>query len=329
MDLRMTKDRRLSLAVWRYDRTEAFYDGRVGISGYDLDLIDAPLEELFLRAFTGAEFDLAELSFSNFLRLSLAGECPYLGLPIFPSRSFRHGVFYVRDDGRIREPADLVGRRVGVREYSMTAALAARGALRDHYGIASDRIQWVMGDVDKKERDEIVLPRLFKDLSIEVAQDGALLCDMLRDGRIDAILAYKPIADFQNGNGVRRLIADYARAEADYFRATGIFPIMHLVGIRRDVASADPALAGKVVAAFKQAQALANENLWTEQALKISLPWVGEELRRTVEIMGRDYWPSGFEKNRAVIARMTDWSFEDGLIPRKPAPEELFISDGL
>ncbi|WP_441278343.1 ABC transporter substrate-binding protein [Tardiphaga sp. 172_B4_N1_3] len=325
----MTKDRSLSLAVWRYDRTEAFYDGRVGISGYDLELIDAPLEELFSRAFVGGEFDLAELSFSNFLRFSMAGKCPYLGLPIFPSRSFRHGVFYVRDDGRICEPADLIGRKVGLREYSMTAALAARGALRDHYGITSDQIKWVMGDVDKRERDEIVLPQLFKEMPIEIAPDGVLLRDMLRDGRIDAILAYKPIDDFQAGNGVRRLIADHARAEADYFRATGVFPIMHLVGIRRDIASADPGLAERVVGAFEEAQRLANENLWTEQALKISLPWVGEELRRTVEIMGSDYWPSGLEKNRAVIERMTEWSYEDGLIPRRPMPEELFVSDTL
>jgi 4,5-dihydroxyphthalate decarboxylase len=117
---------------------------------------------------------------------------------------------------------------------------------------------------------------------------------------------------------------NHAEAEADYFRKTGIFPIMHLLGIRRDVAAADPSLAGKVVAAFGKAQALANEDLWSEQVLKISLPWVGEELRRTVDIMGPDYWPSGLEKNRDVLTRMIEWSFEDGLIPRRPALEELF-----
>src|SRR5690606_36707517 len=147
------------------------------------------------------------------------------GLPIFPSRGFRHGEFYVRDDGTERSTSDLAGRREGVREYSVTAALAARGELRDDFGVSPDTCHWVMGDVDEKERDEIRLPRLFKPVSIEAVTDGSLLSEMLLVGSIDAILAYKPIEPFKNGSRLRRLISDHAKAEAAYFSKTGVFPI--------------------------------------------------------------------------------------------------------
>ncbi len=141
------RQERLTVAVWRYDRTQALYDGRVTLKNPDMELIDAPPEEIFSRALGHAEFHVSELSFSNFLRLTVAGKCAYLGIPVFPSRSFRHGAFYVRKGAGISGPEDLVGKKVGVREYSMTAALAARGALRDQFGVRSDQNQWVMGDV--------------------------------------------------------------------------------------------------------------------------------------------------------------------------------------
>jgi len=319
---------KLSLAVWRYDRTQAFYDRRVGVEGYELELIDAPLEDMFSRAFEGAEFDVTELSFSNYLRLSAVGKCAYIGLPVFPSRSFRHGAFYVRDDGSVTSPADLVGKRVGVREYSMTAALAARGALRDHYGVEGASIHWVMGDVDHKERDTIVLPTLHRPISIEVAPEGALLGDMLLDGRLDAVLAYKPLEAFREGRGVRRLIADHAAAEAEYFQKTGIFPVMHLMAVRKDVVAAAPELAGRLVAAFAAAQQLATEDLFTEQALKIGLPWIAEEVKRTIAIMGADFWPNGLDANRRVLERMISWSHADGMIAEKPALDSLFLDPG-
>jgi 4,5-dihydroxyphthalate decarboxylase len=141
----MSENKPVTIGTWRYDRTEAIYDGRVGLGGRPFELVDAPLEEIFVRAFTKAEFDVSELSFSNYLRLSVAGQCPYIGIPVFPSRSFRHGAFYIRTDAGIAEPKDLIGRRIGVREFSMTAALAARGALRDQFGIKAEDLHWVMG----------------------------------------------------------------------------------------------------------------------------------------------------------------------------------------
>jgi 4,5-dihydroxyphthalate decarboxylase len=316
----------ITMAVWRYDRTQALYDGRVRIPGRQLNLIDAPLEEIFARAFGSAEFDVSELSFSNYLRLSVDGNCPYVGVPVFPSRSFRHGAFFVRSDANIRSPADLVGKRIGVREYSMTAALAARGALRDQFNVRSEDVRWVMGDVDEKERDSIELPRLFRAIDIEIAPQGRLLSTMLLDGELDGILAYKPIAPFKAADPrVKRLFADPGAVEEEYFRQTRIFPIMHLVGIRRELVEQDPTLAGDVLQAFAAAQDIATQDLHLEQALKIGLPWLARELKRTVAIMGENYWPTGFAANRDVIARMIDWSFEDGLISSRVDPAKLFV----
>ena len=316
----------LSVATWRYDRTQAIYDGRIRMKTRSIELVDLPLEEIFARAFATGEFDVTELSLSNYLRLTIAGKCPYIGIPIFPSRSFRHGSFYIRKASKIARPEDLRGCRIGVREFSMTAALAARGALRDQYGVSSDEIHWIMGDVDEKERDAIELPQLFKEIDLTVAPDGRLLSEMLLAGQLDAILAYKPIDLFKRGDDrVARLFEDPAAAEETYFRKTGIFPIMHLMAVRKDIAAADTDLVRDVFEAFAKAQSYAMEDLHLEQALKVTLPWLSREVRRTIEVMGQDFWPTGFKANRAVLDRMIEWSFQDGMIPHKIEPESLFV----
>lgn len=317
----------LTLAVWRYDRTEALFDGRVEVKGFSVKIFDAPLEEIFSRAFDHGEFDVSELSFSNFLRSTVAGTCRYVGLPVFPSRSFRHGTFYVRDDDSVRKPEDLVGRRVGVREYSMTAALAARGALRDQFGVDTNRIQWIMGDVDQHERDVINLPQLHRQIDIQLAPKGKFLSKMLLDGDLDAVLAYKPISPFLDPKPrVRRLFEDHVAVEREYFAQSRIFPIMHVMGLRKDRADTTSAFGTAVYEALVEAHLLAIGDLSAEQALKISLPWLADELQRTIAVMGENFWPNGFAANRAVLARMIEWSHADGLIARIPAPEELFLS---
>lgn len=324
----MANELPLKVAVWRYDRTQALFDGRISLPNRRWDLLDAPLEEIFSRAFEQGEFDVSELSFSNYLRLSVAGKCPYIGIPVFPSRSFRHAAFYVRKGAGIESPRDLVGRRVGVREYSMTAAVAARGALRDQFGVRSEDITWITGDIDHKERNEIKLPAMYKNVDLQVAPAGKLLETMLLDGEIDALVAYKPFAAFNAGDSrVARLFDDPMSVEETYFKEFGIFPIMHLMGIRRDVAEMEPGLARDVFDAFRRAQDFADADLNIEQALKISLPWLSREVRRTTEVMGTNYWSVGFKSNRKVIERMIEWSFEDGLIPSKIDASELFVRD--
>ena len=322
----MNNDTPLRIAVWRYDRTQALYDRRVGIPGRTVTMVDEPLEDIFAKAFTTAEYEVSELSFSNYLRMRVDGQCAYEGIPIFPSRSFRHGSFYVLVGETIRQPSELVGKRIGVREFSMTAALAARGALRDQFGVEPEQMTWVVGDVDHHERDTIPLPSLHRDIPIEVAPKGVFLNDMLLDGRLDAILAYKPIESALGTTPkARRLFEDTDVVEKEYFSKTGIFPVMHLIGLRKQDEQADPSLARAVYGAFSEAQRLASADLAYEQALKVGLPWLRQELERTVAIMGDDFWPCGFQANRRVIQAMIAWSFKDGLISRLIEPEELFL----
>jgi 4,5-dihydroxyphthalate decarboxylase len=322
----MGNSKPVSVAVWRYDRTQALYDGRVRLPNNEMELIDAPLEDIFSRAFEHAEFDVSELSFSNFLRLTAQGKCPYIGIPIFPSRSFRHSAFYVHADANITSPKDLIGRKVGVREYSMTAALAARGALRDQFGVKSEDIKWVTADMDEKEREHIALPTLYKNVDITIAEDR-LLNQMLLDREIDAMLVYKPPAGFKAGHPkILRLFPQPEAVEEQYFRETGVFPIMHLMGIRKDIASSNPNLARDVFNAFSAAQRFADDDLELEQALKISLPWLAQEVKRTKKIMGDRFWATGMAANRKVINRMIDWSFEDGLLSTRIDPEDLFAA---
>lgn len=318
----------LNIAVWRYDRTQALYDGRVRVGERDATMVDKPLEEIFSKAFTSAQYEVSELSLSNFMRARTDGTCAYLGIPIFPSRSFRHGSFYVRGDSKVRDPRDLIGKRIGVREYSMTAALAARGALRDQFGVEADQLHWVVGDVNEHERDAFPLPTLYKDVPIEAAAVGTFLDDLLLDGQLDAILAYKPIKSAVGPTAKsRRLFEDTAGVERDYFAMTGVFPIMHLVGVREQDAGEDPALVHDVYQAFSTAHELAAADLAYEQALKIGLPWLRQELERTRDVMGDNYWPNGFSANRKVLETMINWSFADGLISRPIAPEELFFGE--
>jgi len=314
-----------ALALWRYDRTQALFDGRVTVAGHDFEFLDLPLEEIFSRAFDHGEFDASELSFSNFLRATAAGTCRYRGMPTFPSRSFRHGTFYIKEGGTVRRPEDLIGKRVGVREYSMTAALAARGALRDQFGIDTSRIHWIMGDVDHHERDVIPLPKLYRSIDIAVAPSGKFLSDMLVGGELEAVLAYKPLAvALDPASGVRRLFQDHARIEKEYYAQTGIFPVMHLVGLRADHEH-DDGLARAIYDALVAAHDLAAQDLRAEQALKIMLPWLADEVKGTIATMGDDYWPNGLSANRSVLQRMIQWSFEDGLIAKPLDPDQLFL----
>ncbi len=316
-----------SIAVWDNDRTRALLDGRVTIEGCaPVWLYDMPIETMFSRALGQSEFDISELSFSNFMALTARGECDYIGLPIFPSRSFRHGAWFVNPASGIRVPADMKGRRIGVREYSMTAAVVARGIMADEYGVAASDVTWVMGDVDEVERSHIPLPSLPAGITVERAPEGRLLADMLVAGEIDALLAYKPPKLFLKGAaGIARLFPDYEALERAYAKRTGIFPVMHLMGIRKSLAEAQPWLATTLMAAFTKAKDMALADLAIVQALKVSLPWTAAEFERTKEALGDDYWPYGIAKNRAALDALAGWHHAQGLSPHKLRMEEMFF----
>lgn len=319
----------LSVAVAPYDRTLPLMAGLIPIEGVTPTFITAPLEEIFARAFDEQAFDVTELSFSNCLYLTATTGCPYVGLPVFPSRAFRHSAVYIRTDRGIRGPRDLAGRLVGVREYSMTAALVARGVLEDDFGLRASDVHWRYGPADSNDAQPIIRVRP-RDVDLEPLERGANLSDALADGALDAVVAYKPPKAFLKGHpNIRRLFVDYPAVEADYARRTGIFPIMHLIGIRRELVEQEPGLCLSVCRAFDAARRYAIERTNEAQAPFTSLPWAPAELARAESHLGDDYWRYGVEANRSAIEALCRYSFDQGIAPRRLMPEELFAPETL
>jgi len=315
----------ITIACWDYDRTRPLLDGRVTVEGCDATFLTMPIEEMFTRALTHGEFDVSELSFSNFMAQCDRGENAYTLIPVFPSRSFRHSAFFIRTDRGIKRPEDLKGRLVGVREYTMTAAVVARGILADEYGLGPEDIRWCMGDVDVRERDNIAAPALARDIEVTVAPDGKFLDSMLRSGEIDALLAYKPPPCFLgNTPNVGRLFPNYVRDEKAYYKKTGIFPIMHPVGVKTGLMKQHPWLAASLCTAFEKAKAIAMEHLRAVQALKIALPWLADAVGETEAIMGREFWPYGIDANRAALEALTRQAYEQGVTARRLTLKEMF-----
>lgn len=321
---------RLAVACADYDRTRPLIDGRVRVAGCDARIACLPHEDMFVRALTSAEFDVTEMSFGRFIASVAHGESAYFGLPVFLSRIFRHSAIYIRTDRGIRQPGDLKGRIFGVRNYANTASVVARGMLEDEYGVTAKDISWRVGDVDEVERSQIGVPKLPPGFDVKAVPPGRLLSEMLAAGDIDGLVDYQPPHCFVAGHrAVAQLFPDHVAAERDYFNRTRIFPIMHLVGVRRSLVEREPWIATSLYDAFSQAKRIATADLWSPGAVKITLPWISEEFVRTVALMGEDFWPYGIAANRAAIDSLVRYSYAQGLSPRRPALEELFAAAAL
>ena len=316
----------ISIAVGAYDRTAALLDGSIQVEGFNTQFVAGDLEEIFAQAFSSAPFEVTELSFSNFLISSARGTCPYIALPIFPSRSFRHSAIYVRSGAGINSPADLRGKRIGTREYSNTVSLVVRGILTDEYSFAPEANEWLIGDVDHVERQTIDRKNWpTNGVSIRAVQ-GRPLSSLLLAGDLDVLLSYSPPEHFGKDTSMGRLFPDWRRVEQDYFQRTHVFPVMHIMGIRKDVLAAHPTLSKALLDAFEKAKHVALAQLAVHQTLPIMLPWMTAEAEATEALMGKDFWQYGLEANRAVLETQIRWSFEQGLIPRRPALEEIFAA---
>ena len=314
-----------SIAVGAYDRTAALLDGSVKVEGFNTHFMTGNLEEMFAQAFTSAPFEVTELSFSNFLISSAHGTCPYIALPIFPSRSFRHSAIYVRSDAGITSPADLRGKRIGTREYSNTLSLVVRGILTDEYGFSPEANDWLIGDIDHVERQTIDSKNWPANAVSIQPIVGRTLSSLMMTGDLDALISYSPPEPFGRDASMLRLFPEWRAVEQNYFQRTTLFPIMHIMGIRRDVLAAHPTLAGALVQAFDQAKQLAQAQLDVHHALPVMLPWMTAELQTTQALMGQDFWKYGLEANRSTLETQIRWSFEQGLIPRRLALDEIFV----
>ncbi|MCK9508171.1 MAG: ABC transporter substrate-binding protein [Pigmentiphaga sp.] len=319
----------ITIATWDYDRVRPLIDGRVRVEGCEVSYLVMPVEECFHRAYFHQEFDVAEIGLSPFLIALSRGLAPYVALPAFLSRTFRHSAVYIRTDRGIERPADLRGKRVGVPEYQQSAALWARGFLNDDFGVRPDEMQWVQGgleQVGRKDKFPINVPDGFP-LSAQAEQS---LSALLASGELDAVISARAPSCFgRPGVPVQRLFPDYRAVEQDYFSRTGLFPLMHAVGVRNDRAAQYPWLAASVYKAFAQAKRIAEQDLQEVTALKIGLPWVTAELEATQQVMGENYWPYGVEPNRKALEAMTRYSYEQGLAVRKLSVEEIFAPSTL
>ncbi|GAC1659357.1 MAG: ABC transporter substrate-binding protein [Candidatus Elarobacter sp.] len=318
---------RLSLACWDYDRTRALMDGRVEVDGVDLIYHALPVEETFFRMMRHREFDAAELSLSSYL-ISTFRDDPFIAIPVFPSRSFRHSCVFVSGRSGIREPKDLIGKRVGVPEYQLTANVWIRGFLADEYGVPAAGVTYLAGGEETPGRIEKIALQLPPEIRIEPIGPTQTLAAMLADGEIDALYAPRKPSTY-GSHGVRRLWEDYVPTEREYYQRTGIFPIMHVVAIRREVYEANRWIATALFKAFKAAQMIAYESLQVTAALKTMLPWAVAEEERTRALMGPDFWPYGFAGNEHVLDVFTRYAVDQGLSPRKRDPRELFAPETL
>jgi len=313
----------LSLAVGPYDRTRALIDGSVQIDGVSVAGMTLSPEEIFFRAFRQAEFDICELSLSSFTLKTAQGNCPYVGVPAFVSRAFRHTAIYVRAD-RIKKPADLKGKRVGLPEYQLTANVWARAILEDDHGVKPSDIQWVRGGIEDADRPEKIAIKLPADVKLEDAPAGKSISRLLAEGAIDGFIAPRPPSLPKGTPHVGWLFADPVAAAKDYYKRTGIFPIMHLVGVRRELVERNPWLPGAVFKAFEQAKKAALDLLSDTSATKVTLPFVEERLIEARALMGEDFWSYGLEPNRKTLESFLKHHHAQGLSPRLVKPEELF-----
>jgi len=313
----------LSVAVGDYDRVRPLIDGAVSIDGVDATYMTLVPEEIFFRAFRHAEFDICELSMSSFTVKTAQGDNPYVGVPAFLSRAFRHTSIYVRTD-RIRAPADLKGRKVGLPEYQLTANVWARAFLEDDHGVKAADVIWVRGGIETAGRPEKIGLDLPKEIKIESAPEGATISQLLERGEIDGFMAPRPPAIAPGHPHVGWLFPDPTAAAKDYYRRTRIFPIMHMVGVRRTIAERHPWLPAAVLKAFAQAKAAALAKLGDTSATKVTLPFVEEQLKAARTLMGDDFWSYGVEPNRHVIETFLRHHHGQGLSPRRLAVEELF-----
>lgn len=315
---------RLSVAVGDYDRTRPLIDGDVRIDGVDGIFLKLSPEEIFFRAFRTEDFDICELSLSSYTVKTANGDCPYVGIPIFPSRAFRHTSIYINTDKGIEKPADLKGKRIGLAEYQLTANVWVRALLADDYGVQPSDVHWVRGGLEETGRKEKISIDLPSNIQISNAPEDRTLVQLLVDGEIDAMIGPRMPSCFDGVKPVGWLFDNPTEAAVDFYRRTKLFPIMHIVGIRRELVGEHPWLPATVYKAFERAKSVCAEHLADTSATKVTLPFVEEQLQRAKQLMGADYWSYGLAENRHVLETFLQHHHQQGLSNRLVSPEELF-----
>jgi 4,5-dihydroxyphthalate decarboxylase len=294
------------MACWNYDRTRALFEERIPIDGIDLTYINIPVEETFFRMIRHREFDVAEMSLSSYTLSLFRDPKPFVAIPVFPSRYFRHSCIFINRNSGIREPKDLIGKRVGNPEYQLTACVWIRGILSDEYNVPVSSVTYLRGGEETPGRTEkqiVSLPPIYSPRT--------------------------PSSFAQGAGNVRLLFEDYEAVEREYYKRTKIFPIMHTVVIRREIYEKYPWVAQSLYKAFVLAQREVYEDLYETAALKFMLPWLIRHAEETRELMGKDFWPYGIEPNLHALGTFLRYSYEQALAKRLLTPQELFVPEAL
>jgi ABC-type nitrate/sulfonate/bicarbonate transport system substrate-binding protein len=322
---------RLTLACGDYDRTRALEEGDVRADGIELTYLRLPVEETFFRMLRHREFEVAEMSLSSYvvaLQQEQQEPCPFVAIPVFTSRMFRHGSVYCNAEAGIDAPEDLRGARVGTPEYQLTACVWVRGIMAEYHGVPVDSVTYFTGGQETPGRIE----KQSLDVPVDIRSIPAdrTLSSMLAAGEIDALHTPRIPAPFAAGDPrVRRLFPDVVAAEQSYFARTGIFPIMHVVVVRRDVYTAYPWVAQSLYKAFVEAKRVAMERIYDSSALRFMEPWLTQHLEQARDLLGDDYWSYGLDANREVLATFLRYHHEQGLSRRLLRPEELFAPESV
>lgn len=321
----------LDFACGAYDRTRALEDGTVQPEGIDLTYIPIdPPEEVFWRMLMHREFDAAEMSLGSYVAGRARGDFPFIAIPAFVSRMFRHSAAYVNVDSGIHRPEDLKEKRVGIPEYQMTATVWLRGILQADYGVNPSDLRWYSGGQEQPGRREKVPLTLPPDVRIERIPEDRTLSAMLEAGELDALFAARMPSPFVTGSPrVRRLFPNYREVEAGYFKRTGIFPIMHIVVIRFELYERHPWVAQSLFKALCEAKARCARALYEARALRAMLPWALHEYETARSLMGDDFWPYGVEANRKTLETFVRYAHEQGVAARPVSVDDLFAKETL
>jgi 4,5-dihydroxyphthalate decarboxylase len=321
---------RLTMACWNYDRTRALAEGRIQVDGVDLTYLNLPVEETFFRMLRHREFEAAELSLSSYTLSLFRPDTPFIAIPIFPSRYFRHSCIYVNANSGIREPKDLIGKRVGNPEYQMTAPVWIRGILSDEYSVPVTSVNYLSGGEEQPGRTEKIALSLPPQIRLEAIPEDKTLSAMLESGEIDALYTARAPSTFFNGSGkVRRLFEDHQAVEREYYRRTRIFPPMHIIAIRRDFYEQNRWIAQSLCKAFIAAQKEVYAELRETGALMHMMPWLTSHVEETEKLMGADFWPYGYQANVHALETFLRYHHEQGLSKRLLTPKEIFAPESL
>ena len=314
----------LTLAITDYDHVRDLVHGAVQADGIVLTAFVLPVEEIFFRFIKNQEWDISEMSFAKFIGLLSQSGSPFVGIPVFPSRVFRHSAFYVRTDRGIKTAKDLEGRAVGIPEWAQTAGIYARGFLAETAGVDLAKIRWVQAGMNEPGRSEKVELKLPKGIRYEARADTSVSA-MLLSGEIDAAISARVPDAFQQGGGkIVRLYPDYHGEEARYFQATGIFPIMHVIAIRGAVFERYPWAAMNLYKAFDEAKRRSLERMQDLTASRIPVPWAAALAEQWGKGFGADPFPYGLEPNRRTLEAFCRFAHDQGVTHRRLTTDDLF-----